>query len=240
MISIAICDDDTEFLYEFKKIIFNDNPFDGNYHIDLFTSGIDLLNNIEHPYDIFFLDIQMPELDGQKTSMKLREVDKNALLIFTTAVATPVPTVFKVNPFRYFVKPIDIATISLELSEIWKETIARKETIFLNCTDGVFAIKISSIVYLAINHKYVDIVTDTRTLKSNDKLSNLATHLTHLGFAFSHKSYLVNLNRIFSIQKYTINLDNGTRIPISQPKAKKFKEEFISYAKFKKWGNHNE
>lgn len=240
MIKIAVCDDETTFLHEFKEIIINENPFDGHYHIDLFTSGIDLIRNIEKQYDIIFLDIQMPGLDGNETSERLREVDKNVVLIFTTAISTPMPQIFKVKPFRYFVKPINEETISLELSEIWKEVTDKKETVIFNCTVGTFALNICSILYLAINHKYVEIVTDTQTLYSRDNLSNLSVQLTHLGFAFSHKSYLVNLNRIFSIQKYSIILDNGSNIPISQPKAKKFKVDFISYAKFKKWGNSHE
>lgn len=237
MIRIAICDDETTFLNEFKGIIVNENPFDGNYHIDLFTSGIDLINKIENQYDIIFLDIQMPGLDGNETSERLREVDKDVVLIFTTAISTPMPKIFKVKPFRYFVKPINEKTISLELSEIWKEVTDKKETVIFNCTNGTFSLKIHSVLYLAISHKYVEIVTDTQTLYSRDNLSKLSQQLTHLGFAFSHKSYLVNLNRIFSIQKYKIILDNGSDIPISQPKAKQFKKDFTDYAKSKKWGD---
>lgn len=237
MINIAICDDEIEFLQEFKNIIIKDNSFDGNYKIDLFTSGTDLLNNLGLSYDVIFLDIQMPGLDGNVTSEKLRETDKNALLIFTTAVLTPLPKIFKVNPFRYLVKPFDNTTLPLELSEIWKEITARKETVVFNCTNGIFAVKISSILYLSINRKYVDIVTDTEILSCKEKLSNLATQLIPFGFAFSHKSYLVNCRRIFSINKYIIVLDNKSKIPISQPKAVKFKKDFADYAKSMKWGN---
>ena len=68
MIEIAVCDDDKAFLKEIDTILKKQNPFGGKYNLTFFQSGMALLKNTKIRFDLIFLDIQMPKLDGIKTA----------------------------------------------------------------------------------------------------------------------------------------------------------------------------
>ena len=161
MIEIAVCDDDKAFLKEIDTILKKQNPFGGKYNLTFFQSGMALLKNTKIRFDLIFLDIQMPKLDGIKTAKFLREQGNNAVLVFLTAVSIPSTETFKVAPFRYLVKPLTQANLSEDLPEIFDEVIRRYQTLLIKCGERLHEIKISAILYLTINHKSVDLFNDS-------------------------------------------------------------------------------
>ena len=50
------------------------------FHIDVFPNPILLLENYKPVYDLIFMDIQMPDINGMETARRLRAVDQNVLL----------------------------------------------------------------------------------------------------------------------------------------------------------------
>ena len=60
----------------------------------------------EHPADLLFLDIQMPELNGLEFS---RMVSENTRIVFTTAFNQYAIDGYRVNALDYLLKPISYA-----------------------------------------------------------------------------------------------------------------------------------
>lgn len=236
MLHIAICDDEPEFLKDMSNVIKRQNPFGGNYSIFLFHSGEELLSadrSSKQQFDLVFLDIQMPNIDGISTAKFLRSQGNTAVLIFLTAVSVPSTETFKVSPFRYLVKPITAQMLSEELPEIYEEVTQRHQVLLVKSGDQLHEIRVASILYLTISHKSVDIVTDKGIYNTKEKMELLEQKLFSLGFVHSHKSYLINLNRISSLQRFKVTMENGSEIPISQPKAVSFRKAFTDYAERK-------
>ena len=233
MIEIAVCDDDKAFLKEIDTILKKQNPFGGKYNLTFFQSGMALLKNTKIRFDLIFLDIQMPKLDGIKTAKFLREQGNNAVLVFLTAVSIPSTETSKVAPFRYLVKPLTQANLSEDLSEIFVEVIRRYQTLLIKCGERLHEIKISAILYLTINHKSVDIVTDSGRFTTKETMRELEQKLSPFGFVHSHKSYLINLNRVSALKRLSVTMESGEELPISQPKAVSFRKSFIEYAERK-------
>lgn len=233
MIEIAVCDDDKAFLKEIDTILKKQNPFGGKYNLTFFQSGMALLKNTKIRFDLIFLDIQMPKLDGIKTAKFLREQGNNAVLVFLTAVSIPSTETFKVAPFRYLVKPLTQANLSEDLPEIFDEVIRRYQTLLIKCGERLHEIKISAILYLTINHKSVDIVTDSGRFTTKETMRELEQKLSPFGFVHSHKSYLINLNRISALKRLSVTMESGDELPISQPKAVSFRKSFTEYAERK-------
>ena len=233
MIEIAVCDDDKAFLKEIDTILKKQNPFGGKYNLTFFQSGMALLKNTKIRFDLIFLDIQMPKLDGIKTAKFLREQGNNAVLVFLTAVSIPSTETFKVAPFRYLVKPLTQANLSEDLPEIFDEVIRRYQTLLIKCGERLHEIKISAILYLTINHKSVDIVTDSGRFTTKETMRELEQKLSPFGFVHSHKSYLINLNRVSALKRLSVTMESGEELPISQPKAVKYRKSFIEYAERK-------
>lgn len=233
MIEIAVCDDDKAFLKEIDTILKKQNPFGGKYNLTFFQSGMALLKNTKIRFDLIFLDIQMPKLDGIKTAKFLREQGNNAVLVFLTAVSIPSTETFKVAPFRYLVKPLTQANLSEDLPEIFDEVIRRYQTLLIKCGERLHEIKISAILYLTINHKSVDIVTDSGRFTTKETMRELEQKLSPFGFVHSHKSYLINLNRVSALKRLSVTMESGDELPISQPKAVSFRKSFTEYAERK-------
>ena len=233
MIEIAVCDDDKAFLKEIDTILKKQNPFGGKYNLTFFQSGMALLKNTKIRFDLIFLDIQMPKLDGIKTAKFLREQGNDAVLVFLTAVSIPSTETFKVAPFRYLVKPLTQANLSEDLPEIFDEVIRRYQTLLIKCGERLHEIKISAILYLTINHKSVDIVTDSGRFTTKETMRELEQKLSPFGFVHSHKSYLINLNRVSALKRLSVTMESGEELPISQPKAVSFRKSFTEYAERK-------
>lgn len=230
MIRIAFCDDNQAELQHIRALLKELHPFDDNYEVTVFGSGEELLRSDKRPFDLLFLDVQMPELDGYETARRIRETDQNTTLIFLTGVAAPTVEVFRVSPFRYLMKQMDDATIRKELTASFEEVTRKTRIVTLKSGNDFVRINVSSLLYLTISGRWVELVTDHGRQEVKAKIGEMYDLLAPHGFSFSHKSYLVNFNRVLSITGSTVIMENGDILPISQPKAKTFKQEFIRFA----------
>lgn len=230
MIQIAFCDDNQQELQRIRALLSELNPFDGNYEVTVFSSGEELLRSDKRPFDLLFLDVQMPELNGYETARRIRETDQNTTLIFLTGVAAPTVEVFQVSPFRYLMKQMDDETIVKELNASFEEVKRKTQVISFRSGSDLVRINVSAVLYLTISGRWVELVTDHGRQEVKMKIGEMYEMLVSHGFEFSHKSYLVNFNRVLSITGSTVIMENGDILPISQPKAKSFKQEFVRFA----------
>lgn len=97
MIKIAICDDE-EIICK-KMIIIVQKYFEKINRavwISDYRNGYELLN-AHIRFDIIFLDIDMPKLNGIETAMKLRKWDVNSKIVYVTNYNTYIEKAFKVH-----------------------------------------------------------------------------------------------------------------------------------------------
>jgi DNA-binding LytR/AlgR family response regulator len=96
---IAICDDEKILRENLCALVKNQNE---DCHVDLYDSGNALLD-ANKDYDIYFLDIQMPGIDGMKTAARIREAEKSreSVIIFITALKEYMANAFDVKAFHY-------------------------------------------------------------------------------------------------------------------------------------------
>ena len=78
---VAICDDENIICNEVKMALKKLKP---DYEIDIFHSGCELLNS-NVTYDLIFLDIEMPDINGMKTAESLRNGENEEHIIFLTS-----------------------------------------------------------------------------------------------------------------------------------------------------------
>lgn len=106
MYKIAICDDDKRYRKTIREIIEHENSLPENeIRFYEYESGNELLKHTDILHELVFIDIRMPGLDGNQTAIKLRNYNKDAVLIFYSSYFEP--TVDSINfgqPFRYIMK----------------------------------------------------------------------------------------------------------------------------------------
>ena len=81
-------------------------------HCTLFSDGgIFLRTGTAQSFDVIFLDICMPRLNGIETARRLREQNPKALIVFVTASPEYVWDALPLHPFDYLRKPYEEARI---------------------------------------------------------------------------------------------------------------------------------
>ena len=105
MISIAVCDDDKSIVNEVETLIrryLDEDIFE--YDIYTFTSGKDLLkSNIQ--FDIIYIDIEMPELNGLDVSRQILSQYPNTTILIITSYPHHLDDAMEIKVYRYISKP---------------------------------------------------------------------------------------------------------------------------------------
>lgn len=187
---IAICDDDSIFTEETIKLILN-YQFERNtdFTISSFKDGNNLLSNFKNSGDfqILFLDIEMPGLNGIELASIIRSsIDRHVFIVFISSYPEYMHESFKVHPYNYLQKPVSRNTLFSILDEIRLD---------LNDNDCYFTIdsidKISEVVnfndVLYIENidsrkKLLNFCLTDRKISTRGTIKDWAQRLSHLPF----------------------------------------------------------
>ncbi|MFT6826937.1 MAG: two-component system LytT family response regulator [Roseivirga sp.] len=152
--------------------------------------------------DLIFLDIKMPDLSG----IKLAELLNNKYnIIFTTAYHQYAVQGFELAAKDYLLKPISFERFLKAVQRIQPSNAKEEETtsafMFVKSDYKMKKIKFSEMQYVEGMKDYLRIVTRTEKIMTLMSFSKLMELLPVQDFARVHKSYVVSLNAIESIEK---------------------------------------
>lgn len=208
-----------------------------------FNSAIQALTAIsDHPVDLLFLDIQMPELNGLEFS---RIVGGETRIIFTTAFERYAADSYKVNALDYLLKPISYpdfltaANKALQWFEMTRKNVVQypevpipakdeMESIFVKTEYKLIQIPLNKILYIEGLKDYVKIFTedDVHPILSLLSMKAMEEMLPSKYFIRVHRSYIVQAQKIKVIERNRI-VFGKTYIPISDNYKSRFME-FLS------------
>lgn len=192
--------------------------------------ALEVLRN--HPIDLMFLDIQMPEITGITL---LKTLQKKPLVILTTAYSEyalesydldVVDYLLKPITFDRFLKAVDKASLRLSPPAAPPESsAAEKESSFVFIKDGTKLVKINydDILFVEGLKDYVTIVTKTQKIVSLQRLKSLEAQLPTDKFIRIHHSYIIAIKAVDTIHKGEVQIGSHM-IPISDSYRKAFKE----------------
>lgn len=100
---IAICDDEFDFCQKIKNAL---EKTIGSYDtVECFSNGNELLYQAGNRiFDIVYLDIEMPGIDGIETAEKLQQINSGTLVIFVSSYSCYISKAFKINAFQFLIK----------------------------------------------------------------------------------------------------------------------------------------
>lgn len=233
----AICEDESNVLKYFHQQLTREFLSDSyDITLDAFTDGQLLLNSIctGKEYQIVFLDIEMPGINGIEVCRKIKTIHKDTLVIFISNKEEMVFQTFEVQPFRFIRKTHFKQELPALVSAI-KKALQEKQGVILTIeeqhSNNVYSININHVLYIEVIGKYCHFVTTQKDFKVRCQLLFLAEQLKDLGFIQTHRSYLVNYRYIFSIGTTECFLDNHMRIPISHKRLREVKEKFLEFTR---------
>ncbi|MBA7577123.1 Transcriptional regulatory protein BtsR [subsurface metagenome] len=189
--------------------------------------------NKEH-VDLMFVDINMPGLNGLDF---IRSLDQKPEVIFTTAYSEFALEGYKVNALDYLLKPVGYAAFLKAASKAksYFETLEKAslnasddEYLFVKSEYKIIRINLNDIKYIEGMREYVRIHTLTmKPVMSLMSMKSLEEKLPSDRFMRVHRSFIVNLAQVTTIERNRIIFDKDVYIPVSDQYKKKF-QDFIN------------
>ncbi|ROR29126.1 LytTR family two component transcriptional regulator [Mobilisporobacter senegalensis] len=231
MITVVICDDEQAFINRMKEYIkrFSEENKE-EFSVREFTSGQTLLNSYNANFQIIFLDIKMPELDGIETAKRIRQMDSNVIIIFLTSLVKYVLAGYSVNAANYLIKPLEYKKFKIEMEKaVIKAVSIKNGYITVKNDKGFFKIYLSTLKYIETYQRNTMIHTTKEDIISYKKMQDHEKDLEGYPFVRCHTSYIVNMQYIESVVGNDLTLSSGEIIPISKQKKKDLMQNLAEY-----------
>ena len=228
---IAVCDDEERYRIELKTIL-NKLLINADCEVDTFSDGNFLVPAFrESPYDLLFLDIEMPEIDGITLAKKLRSLSEKVYIVFLTSHIEYALEGYEVNALRYLTKPVSIDKLKEVLSYVRQRETASRQIIIKEDGEKI-VIDINDVVYMEAMNQNVRIVTGSSEHVIRYNISDFEEQLKNDGFYRIHRGYLISLSKVKKLAKSDVIMELGkdeVLLPVSRSNLKPLKEALYSY-----------
>ncbi len=202
MINILILEDEKLLLNHYKSIV--ENTF-SECQVHIATTGKKAVSIVKkHQIDLMLLDM---ELDNEKKVLGLDYANMISCIqpriefMIISGYSDYLKDAGDVQPFYYFMKPIDDAFLSRKLMEwdiLRNKVEAKSNTLKLQTESGLAIVPTNKICYIEKMNRKVRIVTVTNEYIFRDSLKNMTTKVDD-HFYHSHQSFLINMDTIESL-----------------------------------------
>lgn len=232
MMRIAIVDDDKCFNEYLVDLVWQICVQKGiTVSIESLCEGYSLIES-HNKYDLIFLDIEMPLINGIETAKKINELKKDEefpIFVFVTNKDNLVFTALKQFPYSFIPKS-DLAdgiekcivTVNRKIKEksIRYPVKVGRSTLFLDP---------DQIIYIEKEKNYVVFNTKNNQYRERSNIDEKLNDLRSYGFIRTHIGYIVNLKYISKVESNGVILNNGSVIPVSKSYKQSVKELFFDW-----------
>ena len=242
MLRVILCDDDVDFLNILEMEInaaFHD--LNKPCKIHAYSDPNQISNQLLSSCDIAVLDIDYDnaEYNGLDVARKLRDLRKDAVIIFVTNYIEYAPEGYEVRAFRYVLKK-EIPTIFRKYIYQAIETIqSSRETVKISVNGEIIDLLIDDILYFEVQQHSVTVYVKKdkygkiiREYSFYATLGELEQKMDSFGFLRIHKSFLVNMRHIRTLRCREAHLINGTVLRVSE---KNYSDNKKKYLLWKGW-----
>ncbi len=195
-------------------------------------SGEELMQRFSPAFDLLLLDIQMKTLSGMNAARAIRQNGSDVQIIFITAMAEYAIEGYEVHAFGFLKKPVHYRQLAWQLEDVFS-MIRKKRGASIVVQDGnvIKAYKSDEISWIEVLGHDVSLhLKDGSGHRCNTPLAKLEETLSGSGFFRIHKSYLVNMQELRSINQTTVSMLDGSELPLSKHR----KQDLIyAFAEFK-------
>ena len=238
MLRIAICDDEEKQLNQVASLLntyFQSRP-GLNGQVEMFRSGVALLDRAEDAegFDLYVLDILMPELSGIDTGRRLRALGQGGEIIYLTSSNDFAADSYDVRAFFYLLKPVKEEKFFQVLDGAVEKLDRRRSTaVVVTTVDGPRRILLERIRYVervgrCMRYYCTNGTIDSQTIRGSFR-EMAALLLADRRFYLCGASFVLNFQHVTGVSGQTALLDNGKAVSLPRTSATEFK---------KAWGNY--
>ena len=231
-IQIGICDDRAEDIRTLSEALYT---YDDFFEILDYKDGESLLEDcLQHNilFDILFLDIYMPGLNGIEIAGKIRASMKDIKIIFVSSSKEHYPEAYDVFAFNYLIKPINQEKLNRVLDQAFTSitnTKERRQQIQFSYKGINYHAVFRDILYIESRDKIIFFhIAGRPTLKCYAKLEEILKQLPEESFIRCHQSFAVNISHVIEMGKNHFTVGSDV-INISKKYHKVAKDKYFEY-----------
>ena len=233
MLKIAVCDDSRELLEKVEKDLHEyENVRNTPVTVHTYTNAVDLLDGLKKTdYDILILDIIMPGFTGMQAAHEIRKFNEEIKIIFLTSSKEFAIESYSVGAYYYLLKPVLKEKLFSVLDKVVSEITSKQESCVIYTHMGIVNIPFARIECLEVYNKHLVFhLSDGSTKETRGALTDYENvFLERKEFLKIHRSYILNMDYIHSIEAGEIATYSGKRFPVSRLLAKDIKEHYMNY-----------
>lgn len=233
MIRIAIVEDEPTAAERLKECL---NKFEREQNVAIkateFSNGTSFLYSSGKIFDLVFMDIDMPGMNGLDVSYKLREEDENIAIVFLTNLKQYAINGYKVNALDFLVKPLTYLSFETVMKKFLKHMQKNEPSgkLFIKSSYCMKRVLIDDIDYIDV---YLHGITIHQRNGEEEKtwgnLSDYEKLLPTDRFVKCSGHCIVNLDCVKKIEGTELTLESGQKISVSRNKKAELITAFMRY-----------
>ena len=236
---IAIIDDDPRCLKEAAAIAneYKAQRSDKNITLDIFSHPEDLLEASYKlgGYDVYILDIIMPDMNGIELGMKLRDAGYDGKIIYLTSSTEYSLDAFRVKAFDYIIKPVSKEAFFKTADEALASIAQKKsKSMIVKTKEKSVKLTYDSIMYAEFNKRAISYylsggrVVESVTVRTAFSQA-MADLLADKRFAACGQSMVVNLDHITEVENTAVVFGEAYRPFLGEKLCRKLRDAWVTY-----------
>lgn len=236
MLNVIIVDDELPSRMELTSILEKIKDLKIVATCSLGQEALDYLQN--NQADLIFLDIEMPQVTGLEIAKIIHSTIPNPpAIIFSTGFSEFAVAAFELNAFDYILKPYTTERILTSImrfrNQLKQRNGAKTEQLKLPVWKNDKAIVLNAeddIILIQSGEQQTEIYTENDMYEISTPLKELEAKLQGHGFLRTHKSFIININKVREVtpwfnDTYVLTLDKCPikDIPVSRHYMQEFK-----------------
>ena len=215
-ISILVCDDLPEERLNLVRMLRHFEQETGlELRLETAADGSELLAMWKPDrWDMIFLDIFMPQVDGIAAARQLRKKDDTCEIVFATTSRRHGMEGYEIHALDYLTKPFSQMDVDGVMDWFLRQRAEKRRELTVRTLEGEEAIRAQDILYIESRGHSCVIHARQQELSVRGSIDELAAGLD-ASFFRCHKSFLLNFAHVAEIEQRSFRLDSGETVPIS-------------------------
>ena len=229
-VKIGICDDSAEDLKILSEALY---AYDAAFQVFTYTNGESLLEDQSEQkilFDVIFLDIYMPGMNGIEIAQKMRTSMKDTKIIFISSSNEHYPEAYDVFAFNYILKPLNREKLNRILDQVLMDIAkACRQQITFSYKAITYRVFCRDIQYIESRDKIILFYMENKSiLRTYAKMADILKQLPGEVFIRCHQSFAVNVFHAAEIGENFFRIGQSA-VSISKKYLKPSKDKYFTY-----------
>lgn len=190
------------------------------FSLTVFHSAMAFLEDYTHHFELVFMDIRLPGLDGMEAAHELRRLDHAVALVFLTSLAQYAVESYEVDAADYILKPVTAAALRLKLPRILARCSQAQAEVVIRSEEGTLRLKANELRFVEIYDHHIHFDTAGGVRRAYGTLKEIERALPD-GFFRVNNQTIVNLGCVTRVEGESVTVA-GRVFPISRGRRKEF------------------